>query len=80
MQIKGRRYPVSVYEALTPLAAELLSDRRPRRARVPVEGSENPNDATQHTHAMQRRSSNMQTPLIGADIMLTQVPCMLMMR
>ena len=80
MQIKGKKYPVSVYEALTPSAAEPLSEQRPRRFRVAVEGSETPDDTTQHSHAMQCRPSSMQTPLIGADFMLTQVRCVLMMR
>lgn len=74
MQIKGKRHPVSVYEAFTPAAAESLPDKPPRRARFLAEGSADTHGIMRHEHSVQSLPAHAQTPLIGADFMLSQVP------
>ena len=74
MQVKGRRHPVSVYHAFAPVTAEPLSEKPQRRVRILEEDFADPAGITHHDHSMQGLPSNVQTPLIGADIMLTQVP------
>lgn len=64
MQVKGKRNPVGVYEALSPLAAEQLPDRRQRLGRTAMDNFD---------YALQGPPVDLQTPLIGAEIMMSQV-------
>ncbi len=73
MQVKGKRHPVAVYEALSPLAAEQLPDRRQLRARAPLDNFASPYDIMRGPSSLHGAPVDLQTPLIGADLMMTQV-------
>ncbi len=65
---------MSVYEAFTPATAEPLSEVSLRRARVLAEDSSDTDSIMHHDHSMPGLPPYAQTPLIGADYILTQVP------
>ncbi len=71
--MKGKRHPVAVYEALSPLAAEQLPDRRQLRARAPLDDFATPYDIMRGLSSLHGAPVDLQTPLIGADYMMTQV-------
>ena len=73
-QVKGKRHPVTVYEALSPVVGEQLPDWTQLRASIgTADGYSSPGGAAGGPLSVQGPPVDLHTPLIGADFMMTQV-------
>ena len=73
MQLKGKRHPVSVYEAVPLALAGQLPAGQQLLAGVPVEGAHGSHGFARGPMSLHGPPVDLQTPLIGAAATMTKV-------
>ena len=74
VQVKGKRQPVTVYEALLPMLEEQPPDGTQLRASIgTADRYSSPGGAAGGPPSVQGPPVDLHTPLIGADLVMTQV-------
>lgn len=74
VQVKGKRQPVTVYEALLPMVVEQPPDGTQLQASTgTADRYSSPGGAASGPPSVQGTPVDLHTPLIGADLVMTQV-------